>query len=292
MSANIVNYQRIEQSIGFLTENFRSQPSLEEVAERVKLSPFHFQRLFVDWVGLSPKQFLKYLTVDYLRSKIRETQNVLEAAEVAGLSSQSRVYDLFVTVEGMTPQEFKSQGRGLLITYGYHASPFGMCFIAVTERGICGLQFVDESRQRDEYTRFAQQWSFARLVHNPEVTQPYVQRIFRPGPGMAEQLNVLVQGSAFQVKVWEALVNIPFGAVGTFQQIAAAIGQPKATRAVGGAVARNPLLYLIPCHRIICQDGTVGDYHWGQARKKAMIGWEMSNGGQAQESGCGPLDRA
>ncbi|WP_046243326.1 bifunctional transcriptional activator/DNA repair enzyme AdaA [Hymenobacter terrenus] len=286
MSANFANYQRIEQAIGFLTDHFLEQPSLEEVAARVQLSPFHFQRLFVDWVGLSPKKFLKYLTSNYLKDKIRETQSVLEAADLAGFSSQSRVYDLFVTVEGMTPQEYKSQGLGLQITYGYHPSPFGMCFIAVTARGICGLRFIDESRQRDEFARFLQQWPAAELLHDPQVTQPYVQRIFQPAAGYPERLQVLVQGTAFQVKVWEALVDIPFGSVRSYQQVADDIGQPTATRAVGMAAARNPLLYLIPCHRIICQDGTVGNFHWGQARKKAMIGYEMSTRVRAQESGC------
>ena len=276
MNNQIVNYRRVESAIGYLTEHFKAQPGLDEVAHHVHLSPYHFQRIFLDWVGISPKKFLQYLSLDYLRGKIQETTNVMEAAEEAGLSSQSRVYDLFVNIEAVTPAQFKEGGIGLEICYGYHPSPFGMCFIAVAERGVCALKFIDEEKRRDEFQIFSERWRFATLIHKPELTQEYVRKIFRPLRPAVEGIRLLVQGTNFQLKVWEALLKIPFGAVASFEQIAGSIGRPEATRAVGQAVAANSILYLIPCHRIICKDGTMGDYHWGRVRKQAMIGWEMT----------------
>ena len=286
MSKQIVNYQRIERAIGFLAANFRSQPDLDAIARQVHLSPFHFQRIFMDWVGISPKRFLQYLTLDYLREKIQETTNIMEAADIAGLSSQSRVYDLFVNIEGVTPDQFKRAGLGLKIFYGYHPSPFGMCFIAVAEKGICGFRFIDEERKRNEYELFSQKWHFASLVHKPDFTQGYIQKIFKGHQDRSDRLNLLVRGTNFQLKVWEALVKIPFGSVATFRQIARSIEHPNSARAVGLAVAANPILYLIPCHRIIRKSGSVGDYHWGKVRKQTMIGWEMAKNDEAHESGC------
>ena len=276
MDQEMINYYRIEKAIGFMTENFKSQPDLNEMAKMVYLSPFHFQRLFVDWVGISPKKFLQYLTVDFLRDKIRETSNMMEAAEIVGLSSQSRVHDLFVGIEGVTPNQYKNSGKGLEIFYGYHSSPFGMCFIAVAEKGICALNFIDEERKRNEFELFSQQWHFATLIHKPDFTQPYVKRLFNPVQNSPDGLQLLAQGTDFQIKVWEALLKIPFGSVASFRQIANAIGHPDAARAVGTAAGKNTILYLIPCHRIIAEDGTMGNYHTGKVRKKAMIGWEMA----------------
>jgi AraC family transcriptional regulator, regulatory protein of adaptative response / methylated-DNA-[protein]-cysteine methyltransferase len=283
MADRLINYYRIEKAIGYLTANFRSQPDLDEIAAKVFMSPFHFQRIFTDWVGISPKKFVQYLTLDYLRSKIRDTGNMMEAAEKAGLTSQSRVADLFVKIEGMSPQQYKSGGHGLRIAYGYHATPFGLCFIAVTGKSICDLKFIDEEKTRNEFERFSVQWRNAALLHRPDVTQGFVKKIFQEKPDIstngqtvASDLRLLVHGTEFQLKVWEALVQIPYGSVATFRQIARQIGDPEAARAVGGAVAANPILYLIPCHRIITKDGTMGDYHYGRVRKMAMIGWEMS----------------
>ncbi|MFZ6013297.1 MAG: methylated-DNA--[protein]-cysteine S-methyltransferase [Bacteroidota bacterium] len=277
MTQQAVNFQRIVKAIGFLTENFKSQPHLDDVARMVHVSPFHFQKMFTDWVGISPKKFLQYITVSYLKEKIQETRNMMEAAEVAGLSAQSRVHDLFVSVEGVSAHQFKHAGAGLEIFYGYHASPFGMCFIAVAEKGICTLKFVDEEKKRNEFQEFSQQWHFARLMHRPDFTQPYIQKIFQPNRVNPEKLHLLVQGTDFQIKVWEALIKVPFGAVSSFQQIADAIGQPNAARSVGTAVGKNSILYLIPCHRIISSNGHMSDYHWGKVRKQAMIGWEISH---------------
>ncbi|HEV8084157.1 MAG TPA: methylated-DNA--[protein]-cysteine S-methyltransferase [Chitinophagaceae bacterium] len=275
MSDKLINYYRIEKAIGYLTDSFKEQPDLDEIACKIFMSPYHFQRIFTDWVGISPKKFVQYLTLDYLKDRIRETENMMEAAEIAGLSSQSRVHDLFVSIEGVSPQQYKTAGKDLEIFYGYHATPFGLCFIAVAEKGICALKFIDEEKSRNEFELFSNQWRFAMLTHKPGFTQHYIKKIFRQHTSK-ENLQLLVQGTDFQIKVWEALVNIPFGSVASFQQIAGAIGQPNALRAVGSAVGSNSILYLIPCHRIISKDGTMGNYHFGKVRKQAMIGWEMS----------------
>lgn len=276
MTNQEINYYRIEKAIGYLTENFREQPSLEEIAEKVNMSPFHFQRIFTDWVGISPKKFIQHLTLDYLRNKISETENMIDAADLAGLSSQSRVHDLFISIEGVSPQQYKTSGKGLEIFYGYHASPFGLCFIAVSEKGICTLKFIDEEKSRNEFELFSQQWQFASLIHRPDYTQEYIRKIFQPDKTNPEKLNLLTQGTDFQIKVWEALLKIPFGAVSSFQQIAQIIEQPNATRSVASAIGKNSILYLIPCHRIISKNGTMGNYHYGKVRKQIMIGWEMS----------------
>jgi AraC family transcriptional regulator of adaptative response/methylated-DNA-[protein]-cysteine methyltransferase len=275
MSDKLINYYRIEKAIGYLTDNFKEQPDLDEIASKVFMSPYHFQRVFTDWVGISPKKFVQYLTLDYLRNKISETENMMVAAELAGLSSQSRVHDLFVTIEGVSPQQYKTAGKNLEIFYGYHASPFGLCFIAIAEKRICALKFIDEEKSRNEFELFSNQWQFATLTHKPNVTQGFIKKIFQQQTN-SENLQLLVQGNDFQIKVWEALVKIPFGSLASFQQIAGTIGQPNAARAVGSAVGSNSILYLIPCHRIISKAGTMGNYHFGKVRKQAMIGWEMS----------------
>lgn len=276
MTKQEINYYRIEKAIGYLTDNFKEQPDLDEIARKVNMSPFHFQRIFTDWVGISPKKFIQYLTLEFLRNKISETENMMDAAELAGLSSQSRVHDLFISIEAVSPQQYKTSGKGLEIFYGYHASPFGLCFIAVSEKGICTLKFIDEEKSRNEFELFSQQWQFASLVHKPDYTQQYIRKIFQPAKTNPEKLNLLTQGTDFQIKVWEALLKIPFGAVSSFQQIAQLIEQPNAIRSVGSAIGKNSILYLIPCHRIISKNGTMGNYHYGKVRKQTMIGWEMS----------------
>jgi len=274
-----VNYIRIAEAIRYLEENFRHQPELDEVAEKVHLSPFHFQRLFTEWAGISPKRFVQFLTVDFLKGKIQESKNLAEAAEEAGLSSQSRVYDLFTTLEAMTPQEYKQKGSGLRIDYGFHDTPFGQALVGITERGICWLSFIDIDKDpRFELERMKLHWHNSLFYQNTDVTGVFAEKIFNPlasvRPG--EKLNVLVKGTNFQVKVWEALLRLPTGAVTTYQQIATHINNPKALQAVGSAVGSNHIAYLIPCHRVIRKDGVLGEYRWGSTRKKSMIGWEMA----------------
>ena len=276
MDSKVFNYYRIEKAIGYINEHFRNQPDLEAVAKFVHVSPFHFQKLFVDWVGISPKSFIQYLTLDYLRVKIKEARNMIDAADMAGLSSQSRVHDLFVKIEGMSPQQYKSAGKGLELYYGYHATPFGLCFIAVSEHGICDLHFIDEERTRNEYANFIAKWPFAKIYHQPERTQKYIQKMFSENHKNGEKLQVVVQASDFKIKVWEALLKIPFGEVRSYQQLASQMGCPKAVRAVASAAGQNPVSYLIPCHRVITQKGTVGSFGYGKVRKLAMISWEMA----------------
>ncbi|HEY3404461.1 MAG TPA: methylated-DNA--[protein]-cysteine S-methyltransferase, partial [Ohtaekwangia sp.] len=250
---NDINYQRIEQAIKYLEENFQRQPELDEVAEKVHLSPFHFQRLFTEWAGISPKRFLQFLTVDFLKGKLLESRNLVEAAESAGLSSQSRVYDLFTTLEAVTPQEYKLHGSGIRIEYGFHETPFGLCLIGVTERGICWLSFCQSDEDpMAELNRMKAHWHNSVFHQDQELTASFTQQIFhREGAKAQEKLHVLVKGTNFQVKVWEALLRIPSGNVTTYQDIAGQIQNPNALQAVGSAVGSNHIAYLIPCHRVI-----------------------------------------
>jgi AraC family transcriptional regulator of adaptative response/methylated-DNA-[protein]-cysteine methyltransferase len=270
-----INYQRIEQAIQYLQQNFRVQPELDEVAEKINLSPFHFQRIFTEWAGISPKRFLQYLTTGYLKERLQTSRNLEEAAEAAGLSSQSRVYDLFTTLEAMTPAEYKQHGSGLKIDYGFHPTPFGNCVIGVTPRGICWLSFMgsDQDGQAglDEMKTF---WHNSLFHHDQALTASFVERIFQNEPG--KKLHLFVKGTNFQVKVWEALLRIPSGAVTTYQDIARKVQSPRAQQAVGSAVGSNIIAYLIPCHRVIRKDGVLGDYRWTPERKKSIIGWEMA----------------
>lgn len=277
MSYHQLNYQRIETVINFMTENFKTHPSLNRIANSAHISPYHFHHIFTDWVGISPKKFISYLTIDYLRKKIKETDTLMEAAELAGLSSQSRVHDLFINIDGVSPQQYKTSGTGLTIYYGHHPSPFGLCFIAISQRGICSLKFIDRNKIAKEFLSFSEQWQNAKILHKPEFTKSFVDKIFLPGNNGQEKLGLYLKGTPFQIKVWEAMLKIPYGSLSSYKQVATLIGQPKAGRAVGAAVKANPVLFLIPCHRIIFKNGTMGNYHKGKARKQAMILWEGLN---------------
>jgi AraC family transcriptional regulator of adaptative response/methylated-DNA-[protein]-cysteine methyltransferase len=271
-----INYQRIEQAIRYLEQNFQRQPELEEVAEKVHISPFHFQRIFTEWAGISPKRFLQFLTVDFLKDKLQETRNLIEAAESAGLSSQSRVYDLFTTLEAVTPQEYKQRGAGTRIDYGFHATPFGLCLIGVTERGICWLSFAETDQEpRLELEAMKQHWHNSVFHEDQALTQAFIEKIFSASPS-TQKLHLFVKGTNFQVKVWEALLRLQSGDVTTYQNIANSIQNPKALQAVGSAVGSNHIAYLIPCHRVIRKDGILGEYRWSPSRKKSIIGWEMA----------------
>jgi AraC family transcriptional regulator of adaptative response/methylated-DNA-[protein]-cysteine methyltransferase len=277
-----INYHRIEQAILFLENNVQRQPDLDEVAEKVHLSPFHFQRIFTEWAGISPKRFLQYLTVDFLKLKLQDSKNLVEVAEAAGLSSQSRVYDLFTTLEAVTPLEYKRSGAGIRIEYGFHETPFGGCLLGVTERGICWLSFLGTEGDRTlAMKKMKEHWNNSIFHQNQDLTKSFAQKVFQlpsaPGKDWGEgKLHLFVKGTNFQIKVWEALLRIPMGGVTTYQQIARSIQNPKALQAVGAAVGSNRVAYLIPCHRVIRKDGVLGEYHWGAARKKSLIGWEMA----------------
>ncbi len=274
MVAQDIDYYRVAEAIEYLTDNFKSQPDLTDVARQVHLSPAHFQRIFTEWAGVSPKKFMQYLSLDYLRERIFDTQNLSQAADLVGFSAQSRVYDLFVSIEGVTPNEYKTFGQGLEIQYAFHQTPFGECFIALTEKGICALSFVDETSKEPTFQAFMDKWQAAKLVLNTVYTEGVVQKVF--DPTATDKLHIWIQGTNFQLKVWEALLKIPQGSVSTYQKIADSIQNPKAVRAVGTAIGSNPIAFLIPCHRVIKSTGVIGEYHWGSTRKKAILGWEMA----------------
>ncbi len=271
------DYGRIEKAIKFLETNFPSQPGLKEVADHIGLSEYHFQRLFSRWVGISPKRFLQFLTKEYAKKLLDNSTNLLDVTYGAGLTSPGRLHDLFVTCEAVTPGEYKNKGAGVHIAYGIHPSPFGECLLAKTERGICGFYFIKNGNKRDILTEFKQSWQEAALTENPALTAPLISRIFNPSLGKNnEPLHLVLKGTNFQIKVWEALTRIPFGTVVTYEDIAVQVGLPNATRAVGTAVGHNPISYIIPCHRVIRKTAEFGNYGGGPARKKAILGWEAA----------------
>lgn len=274
----LVDYQRIEQAISFLEANFRRQPSLEEIAASVHLSKYHFQRLFKRWAGVSPGQFIQFLTVEYAKERLQEARSVLDAALDAGLSGPGRLHDLFVNFTAMTPGEYKQQGAGLEIAYGFHATPFGQCLLAMTERGICALRFLGAEGPEAAMANLAEEWPGAQFVLEPAKTAVPIRQLFPSGKTQrgAQPFHLLLRGTNFQVQVWQALLTIPSGTLVTYQDVADLLGKPTATRAVASAIARNPVGYLIPCHRVISKVGQAHQYRWGSARKKAMLGWEAA----------------
>jgi len=267
------SYPIIEDALKYIEENFKSQPSLEEIAVHLNISPFHLQRTFKEWVGISPKRFLQFLTVDHARQLLKESRSVLDATFESGLSSPGRMHDLFVSMDAVTPGEYKSLGSGLHIAYGIYDSPFGKCVIAATQRGMCFMGFYSGSTTNDFLNDMTGRFPNAQFEHDNSRTDLYYNAIFVEEEPKTK-IKLFVRGTNFQVKVWEALLRIPQGMVCSYQDIAAMIKNPKASRAVGGAVGSNPISYLIPCHRVIQNMGIFGNYHWGSARKKAMLVWE------------------
>lgn len=270
------NYECIARAIAFMRENHLHQPDLATVAQHVHLSEYHFQRLFTQWAGISPKRFWQYLTVEYAKAKIAETKSLLDLTNDIGLSSPGRLHDLFVKLEAMSPGEFKAGGKGLQIWYGVYATPFGECLIAWTTRGICNLHFLDPtSKDAAEYLlRF--EWSNADIEQERQKAKEIGDRIFQPIATNTQPLVVCVKGTNFQIQVWRALLNIPFASMATYQSLAAAIGRPTAARAIGNALGNNPVGYLIPCHRVIRESGDLGGFRWGLERKTVLLGWEAS----------------
>lgn len=266
------DYERIAQAIEYIREHFHQQPDLATIAAQVGLSEHHFQRLFRRWAGISPKRFLQYLTADYARMLLNQSESVLDTAHESGLSGPGRLHDLTVNIHAATPGEIRSGGQGINIYYGCHETPFGMAFIALTDRGICTLRFYDDSFD-SALSETQADWPAAALIEAPDVTRPVIEQIFSWQPG-DEPLTVWLRGTNFQVRVWEALLAIPPGQATTYQQIAAALEQPSASRAVGSAVGRNPIAFLIPCHRVLRKSGELGGYRWGTIRKQAMLAWE------------------
>lgn len=277
------DYQRVEQAIVFLEQNFHRQPSLGEVARSVYLSEYHFQRLFTRWVGISPKRFLQFLTKEYAKELLKESRNLLEVTYETGLSSPGRLHDLFVNCEAVTPGEFQRQGAGLTLEYGIHPTPFGECLLATTERGICWFSFVKDGGAAREISALRAAWPNAQLQENRLKTGELVFRIFNPeGAGELQELRVLLKGTNFQIKVWEALLRIPSGQVLAYEDVARLIGRPRAVRAVANAVARNPVGVIIPCHRVIRKVGDFGEYGGGRTRKIALLAWEAARRSQEE----------
>ena len=274
-SQTSIDYQRIERAIQFLAENFHAQPSLKEIAAKIHVSEYHFQRLFSRWVGISPKRFLQFLTKEYAKTLLEKSINLLDVTYESGLTSPGRLHDLFVSCEAVTPGEYKARGEGLEIAYGYHATPFGECMLAKTDRGICGLSFVQNNERDPVFAGLLHRWQNANLIENPDVTRPLIKRIFSLSAGNnSTPLRLVLSGTNFQIKVWEALIKIPMGAVVSYQDVAAYIGMPKASRAVGHAVGNNPVSFVIPCHRVIRKTAEFGNYGGGVARKLMILGWE------------------
>ncbi len=271
------DYQRIEAAITFLETNFQEQPSLEEIAASVHLSKYHFQRVFKRWAGVTPIQFLHYLTLDYAKARLQESRSVLQASLDSGLSGPGRLHDLFISHEAMSPGEYKRKGAGLVIQYGYHLSPFGESLVALTARGICALRFLLDGDRQDALDTLRSEWPQAQFVENPETTRRVIEDLFMSRTLRKDKcFHLLLKGTNFQVQVWQALLKIPAGAMVSYQGVATMVGRPTASRAVANAIARNPIGFLIPCHRVINQRGEIQFYRWGSARKKAILGWEAS----------------
>ena len=272
------DYDTVRRAIRFLTESWTAQPDLDALASHLGLGPAHIQRLFKRWCGLSPKEFVQALTIDHARALLAGSASVLEAAHEVGLSGTGRLHDLFVDHEAMTPGDVKRRGAGLSIAYGFHPTPFGEAILLATDRGIAGLAFVDEEAGQSRTEALADmtsRWPAASFFEAPTQTEPLIRQIFATEEWRAEQpVRLVLIGSDFEIRVWEALLKVPMGRAVTYADIARHLGQPTASRAVGSAVGRNPVSFVVPCHRVLRTDGNLGGYHWGLTRKRALIGWE------------------
>ena len=270
-----INYDRIAVAIDYIKTNFKEQPSLNQIAETVHLSPYHFQRLFTDWAGVSPKKFMQYISVEYAKQLLKEKQATLfDTAYETGLSGTGRLHDLFINIEGMTPGEYKNGGERLIINYSFAESPFGNLIVASTPKGICHMAFAANEEQafKDLQSRFPNA-NYNQVV---DLNQQNALFIFQYDWSKLNQIKLHLNGTSFQLKVWKTLLKIPMGDLTTYGTIANTIEKPGASRAVGTAISKNPVAFLIPCHRVIQSSGNSGGYRWGNTRKSAIIGWEAS----------------
>lgn len=269
-----LDYNRIAEAISYFRENFKAQPKLEDVAEHVHLSPFHFQRMFKEWAGVTPKQFLQYLSVEHAK-EILKTSNLFDAAFETGLSGTGRLYDLFIKVEGMTPGEYKNGGAALHINYSFADTPFGKVIVASTHKGICHMAFVDDGEEKalEQLKLNYPNAVYSQLVDRIQQNALF---IFTQDWRRLDEIKLHLKGTDFQIKVWETLLKVPPGGLTTYATLAQQAGSAKASRAVGTAVGNNPVAFLIPCHRVIKSTGEIGQYHWGATRKNAIIGWEAA----------------
>lgn len=267
------NFERIKDAIEFLETNFKDQPGLDEIAASVHLSKFYFQRLFKEWAGVTPSQFLHFLTIEYAKEQLRKQCSIFDTSLQAGLSSAGRLHDLFVTFEAVTPGDYKRLGESLMIRYGFHHTPFGECLLAFTDRGICALRFLYPAKRKQLLEELKAEWPFAEFLEQPQETGKYVQRIFTNIDSDKEKrFHLYLKGTNFQIQVWQALLTLQPGDIVTYQNVAEYLARPNAVRAVGNAIANNPVGYLIPCHRVIRKTGRAYRYRWSSARKKAILG--------------------
>jgi AraC family transcriptional regulator of adaptative response/methylated-DNA-[protein]-cysteine methyltransferase len=280
------DYDQIRRAIAFLARTWTEQPGLEELAAHLDLEPTQCQKLFKRWCGLSPKEFVQALTVHHARGLLKDSASVLDAAFEVGLSGGGRLHDLFVSHEAMTPGEYKRRGEGLEMAYGFHASPFGEALLIATRRGLAGLAFVDEDKgqtPQDTLAEMMLRWPRAQFVAAPDRTASFARLVFNPADWSKDRpVRLVMIGSDFEVRVWETLLRIPMGRAVSYGDIASHLGRPTAARAVGAAVGRNPISFVVPCHRVLGRDGSLTGYHWGLTRKRALIGWEA---GRVAEQG-------
>ncbi len=277
------DYARVRQAIEFISRNWKEQPSLEEIAVAVGLAPQQLHTLFRRWAGLTPKAFLQAVTLDHAKSLLRNSVSLLDAAYEVGLSGPGRLHDLFVTHEAMTPGDFKNRGAGVTFTYGFHPSPFGEAIVVSTPRGLAGLGFVDDGDRDGALQDMVVRWPGAAYVRDDSATAALAKRAFDPAEWRQDRpLRVVLIGSDFEVRVWQTLLRIPLGRATTYSSLAESIGKPKAARAVGAAVGRNPISFVVPCHRVIGRSGALTGYHWGLTRKQAIIGWEAGRIGAGE----------
>ena len=275
LSGPAPDYNLVRRAVAFISEHWRGQPEVDEIAEAVGVTPTELHHLFRRWAGITPKAFVAALTLDSARKLLRDSASVLDASYEVGLSGPGRLHDLFVTHEAMSPGEWKAGGEGLTISYGFHASPFGHALVMATPRGLAGLAFADPGEETAAFADMQRRWPRARYVEDKAATAPLARRIFDSGLWRRDQpLRVVLIGTDFEVRVWETLLRIPMGRAATYSDIAAKVCSTKAARAVGAAVGKNPISFVVPCHRVIGRSGNLTGYHWGLTRKRAMLGWE------------------
>ncbi len=273
------DYAIIRAAIEFISREWREQPSLEAISAHVGIQPLALQRLFTRWAGLTPKGFLQAVTLDHAR-RLLKSESVLDTSIELGLSGPGRLHDLFVTHEAMTPGDFRSRGAGITIRYGFHPSPFGRALLMVNERGLVGLAFADLGGDAEALADMQRRWPRAAYIVDDAATAPYAARIFDPRKWQAERpLRVVLIGTDFEIRVWETLLTVPLGSATTYSAVAERLGRPTASRAVGAAVGRNPISFVVPCHRVLGKSGSLTGYHWGLTRKRAILGWEAGIAG-------------
>lgn len=279
------DYDIVRRTLQTITERWRDQPGLETLAAEAGVQPIQLQRVFSRWAGITPKQFLQAITLDHARDLLRQSATVLDTSHELGLSGPARLHDLFVTHEAMTPGVYRAKGAGLTIRYGFHPSPFGLALVMVTEHGLAGLGFCEPGEEAGALEDMTRRWPQATYVADAGATEAMARRVFDPAAWSPDTpLRVVMIGTDFEIRVWETLLRIPLGAATTYSDIAARLGKPKAARAVGRAVGRNPISFVVPCHRVLASGGTLCGYHWGLTRKRAILGWEAGRVAQASDA--------